>query len=600
MLTKKMASQTVSSRKVRQWEESVNRGRKGATYFLGLENVLQAKPVEYYDSRDMDSTNQKAVMQEWEGWMATFGSSKHKVLVDLSRMSHNEAKAAKEYLIKKALVGRKLDMLAASREQLRDNEAEMTSMLKSVPLSVNFFDKSATSSVGVMQAVGKNANDHQNKLDSISPVSPEIDGHERRAKELDGAPVFHLKRRESNSYDDELDEETATSFSRSQSSTWHWEGAETPPSHRSLSSHTLPVYKGLSSSSAFALLNQVDVWKVDDIDLLSKFNDFKRQQAHSRFSLALDGIADVTPGSTFSRALSVKERSLASVVSLKSIDESWQCLSSILSRVCGQCSSFDEVVEALRHEDTREPVVDYLRAITYSYSHYLEYHDEVPRTINEREGFGDLTWPFIRGALKLVKIPSRCFEIPVIGTKERRNTGRDLSVETEEQAPMADGVAVFEDYQIYLAEASTIYDAKSEKEAKDKFKLVRCMRDSWNSQIKSISREAVPPSGLAVFGSTSFGDETKFYAMDFAGTYRLKQVGRMLVPLRQSHFASRMETCVRCCLRFALELEGEIKRRSHLLPAEEDLTAACDMIEQTRTTPVKESKKRRVSGVFSQ
>jgi hypothetical protein len=67
------------------------------------------------------------------------------------------------------------------------------------------------------------------------------------------------------------------------------------------------------------LLNQVDVWKVDDIDLLSMFNEFKHQQAHSRFSLALDGIADVTPGSTFSRALSVKERSLASVVSLKSI-----------------------------------------------------------------------------------------------------------------------------------------------------------------------------------------------------------------------------------------------------------------------------------------
>ncbi|KAG9060858.1 hypothetical protein KI688_007927 [Linnemannia hyalina] len=92
--------------------------------FTKLEDDLpDSKPVEYYDSRDMDSTNQKAVMQEWEGWMATFGSSKHKVLVDLSRMSHNEAKAAKEYLIKKALVGRKLDMLATSREQLRDNEA---------------------------------------------------------------------------------------------------------------------------------------------------------------------------------------------------------------------------------------------------------------------------------------------------------------------------------------------------------------------------------------------------------------------------------------------------------------------------------------------
>ncbi|KAF8934623.1 hypothetical protein BGZ47_010291 [Haplosporangium gracile] len=79
----------------------------------------------------MDSASQKAVTQEWEGWMATFRSSNHTVLVDLSRMSHNHAKVAKKYLLEKALTGRKLDMLVASRNQLRDNEAEMTSMLQS-------------------------------------------------------------------------------------------------------------------------------------------------------------------------------------------------------------------------------------------------------------------------------------------------------------------------------------------------------------------------------------------------------------------------------------------------------------------------------------
>ena len=126
------------------------------------------------------------------------------------------------------------------------------------------------------------------------------------------------------------------------------------------------------------------------------------------------------------------------------------------------------------------------------------------------------------------------------------------------------------------------------------------MRDSWNSQIRSIAREAMPPSGLSVFGSTSFGDETKFYAMDFAGTYRMRQVGRMLVPLNKAHFGSRMETCVKTCLKFALYLQCEIKRRSHLVPVEEDLTATCDMVlVQTRTTPTKEAKKRRVSGIFS-
>jgi hypothetical protein len=118
--------------------------------------------------------------------------------------------------------------------------------------------------------------------------------------------------------------------------------------------------------AALALLNQVDEWRIDDLDLLSKFHDFRRQQAHSRLSLALDGIADVTPGSAFSRTLSIEERSLASVVNPKSVDEKWQCLSPILNRVCGQWSSFDEVVEALRQEDAKEPIVNYLRAITFN------------------------------------------------------------------------------------------------------------------------------------------------------------------------------------------------------------------------------------------
>ncbi|KAG0209860.1 hypothetical protein BGX33_005280 [Mortierella sp. NVP41] len=74
---------------------------------------------------------------------------------------------------------------------------------------------------------------------------------------------------------------------------------------------------------------------------------------------------------------------------------------------------------------------------------------------------------------------------------------------------MADGVALLGGHQIYLAEVSLIYEPKLDKQAKDKFKLARCMRDSWNCQIRSIAREAVPPAGLSVFGSTSFGDETK-------------------------------------------------------------------------------------------
>lgn len=167
---------------------------------------------------------------------------------------------------------------------------------------------------------------------------------------------------------------------------------------------------------------------------------------------------------------------LASPVTVKGIDQKWPSISSIISRVCASSRSYDDVVKALRNEDPNEVIVDYLRDITYHYSHYLKFSDEVPRSVNEREGFGDLTWPFIRGALTLANIQSRCFEIPVVGTKERKNHGRDLSVETEEQASMADGVALFGDHQIYLAEASLIHEPNLDKQVKDKvFLFLPCV-----------------------------------------------------------------------------------------------------------------------------
>lgn len=108
----------------------------------------------------------------------------------------------------------------------------------------------------------------------------------------------------------------------------------------------------------------------------------------------------------------------------------------------------------------------------------------------------------------------------------------------------------------------------------------------------------VPPTALTVFGSTSYEDETKFLAMDFIGTYRLRQTGRMLVPLRKSNFGKRMANCIKVSLKFALDLEEETIRRGLVEQADQDLGAACDMIQQTKSTPVKEVKKRRVSGVY--
>ncbi|KAI7832358.1 hypothetical protein BC939DRAFT_498441 [Gamsiella multidivaricata] len=215
----------------------------------------------------------------------------------------------------------------------------------------------------------------------------------------------------------------------------------------------------------FSVLNQPTTWRFGGVDLLSKFTEF-RSLNQGPFALARDGIADLSLGSTFLRFLSPTEVKLA-------------------TETIFPCSTADTI----------------------------------PKDVNERGGFGDFTWSFIRGALTLVRIESRHFESPVTGIKDRKNFGRDPLVDAEEQAHMADGVAFVRTHQLYLAEATLVYDGKAEKRCKDVFKLTRDMRDSWIAQVRSISRDAIPPRGLTVFGSTSFEDQNKFYAMDFSGTF---------------------------------------------------------------------------------
>ncbi|KAF9991845.1 hypothetical protein BGZ80_008853, partial [Entomortierella chlamydospora] len=69
------------------------------------------------------------------------------------------------------------------------------------------------------------------------------------------------------------------------------------------------------------------------------------------------------------------------------------------------------------------------------------------------EPSADLTWAIIRGALKVIGIQTRYFEIAILGVDARKNFGKNLT----------DGVAFAGKQQIYLAEASPLYDTTAEK-----------------------------------------------------------------------------------------------------------------------------------------
>ncbi|KAI7823611.1 hypothetical protein BC939DRAFT_503177 [Gamsiella multidivaricata] len=167
-------------------------------------------------------------------------------------------------------------------------------------------------------------------------------------------------------------------------------------------------------------------------------------------------------------------------------------------------------------ESMKDPVARYIMSVI-SYAHYFTFHDHVPTHINERQGFADLMWPFIRGAMTMTGVETQYLEVLIAGVLERKNLEKDGLTEAKQAGQYADGVAFWEDSQIFLSEASTIDSPRAEKLRQGEFKLARAMRDSWVSQVRATCKHSVPLSGVAVFGSSTFKDETKLWRLDFRG-----------------------------------------------------------------------------------
>ncbi|KAF9127693.1 hypothetical protein BG015_004502 [Linnemannia schmuckeri] len=147
-------------------------------------------------------------------------------------------------------------------------------------------------------------------------------------------------------------------------------------------------------------------------------------------------------------------------------------------------------------------------------------------------------------------------------------------------------------YHSRRTEAALIHYPTLEKRRQDEFKLARAMRDSWISHVRSVSSLAVPPRGLAVFGSVSFKDETKLLRMDFQGAFRLQQFDLFVIPLNKSDFGNKMRAAVISCLELAARLHQEVERRRQpsITLGYYDRVALADasrLIEKTTSTPTK-------------
>ena len=163
-----------------------------------------------------------------------------------------------------------------------------------------------------------------------------------------------------------------------------------------------------------------------------------------------------------------------------------------------------------------------------------------------------------------------------------------------EQGQFCDGVGFCGSDQIFLAESSQLHHPKAEKQFQDEYKLIRALRDSWISQIKSTCREAVPPRDFAVFGACTFKEQTKFVMMDFRGVFRLCQFDMFVIPLEKKEFGRRMHMAVLACLRLEYRIQQEISRRRLATLAtfekQQEMSEAIRKTSITSSTPTKPKK----------
>ncbi|KAG0022824.1 hypothetical protein BGZ82_010894 [Podila clonocystis] len=344
----------------------------------------------------------------------------------------------------------------------------------------------------------------------------------------------------------------------------------------------------------FATLGQSTAWKVMDTDILKRFHEFRAANL-GPFSLARDWIANLMYDSMFCQVLDpVLLPPIRRAEPAPDIYERWPTLRSVLDRVFVS-DRYDDVANAVRLESMQDPIAAYLFVVIMAYWQYFQSNDDIPESINEREGFAGLTWAFMQTPLTMYSIQSRYLDILITAVEARKNQGKDPMLETKETGQYADAVALHNDQQLFLAEAAQIYSTKLEKRHQDEYKLARAMRDTWISHIWSISSMRVPPHGLAIFGSASFKDETKLLRMDFQGAFRLQQFDMFSIPLRKQGFGMKMRAAVISCLELAARLDQETRRRNQVAPVlgfydREPLADAVRRITKTSATPTKVAK----------
>jgi len=115
--------------------------------------------------------------------------------------------------------------------------------------------------------------------------------------------------------------------------------------------------------------------------------------------------------------------------------------------------------------------------------------------------------------------------------------------------------------------------------------------------VKATSKHSIPRCGIAVYGSSTFNDETKFWRLDFCGVFRLLHFDTFFVPLKKSEFGKKAKEAILRSLTLAMRIKAEVSaREEEAKPVDHELREMLqeivNSIQPTTLTPTKNYKKR--------
>jgi hypothetical protein len=238
---------------------------------------------------------------------------------------------------------------------------------------------------------------------------------------------------------------------------------------------------------------------------------------------------DITPASPFLGNTSQEEfdtiaedlPSLPTNADVPKLDE--------LNDLLQQHTSFGGIRGMLWSIPLNTPVRRYLYGIMASYSQFFTNPNPI-NTVTDGQVLIDPLRPIIQGALQL-------FEVH--GANEVLVVGSDTL-----------GIPV-----------SRIFETNTRKEEQDRWKLARSMKDAWDAAVRKICKTRQPHPGFAVFGLQIFGQDLKFFKMDYRSHYRLWHLKSCMVPLGLGDFHERVATCTKYSMMMAYLVAQELEQR---------------------------------------